>query len=117
MNYENDFYQPYYPEDLIFDEKTQKFQKLTSQEKSNEKLKKNEKNTNLFNKNGIFNENLISKMIGGNELLSSVLSLNGLNESAKNNLLMQALSNFNTNKKDNSEKKIPIDDCDYFEEI
>ncbi len=117
MNNENDVYQPYYPEDMVFDEKTQKFEKANNQEKSNEKMKKNEKNTNFFNKNGIFNENLLSKLIGGNELLSSVLSLNGLNDNTKNNLVMQALSSINTNKKDNSEKKISIDDCDYFEEV
>ncbi len=116
-NFENNSSWGYYPEDLIFDEKTQTFQKVKKSEKNAENLKKNCKNNANFAQNGLFGENMLSKMFEGNEMLSTLLKGGAMNSSAKSNLIMQALSNLNSPKKQKKEKNTIIKNDDFFEEF
>lgn len=111
----------YYPEDLVFDEKSQSFKIKNNEtlQKNEEKLQNNQ--NNIQNSvNNIFSQNLISNLLGNNEMLSNLLKGGFKAGDLKSNLLMQAL-NFAKNKSskkqsDNKEKTIiDLDDC--FEEI
>lgn len=116
-NFETNSSLGYYPEDMIFDEKTQTFQKAKKLEKNAENSHKNCKNTSNFAQNGLFGENMLSKMFEGNEMLSAFLKGGTMNGSAKNNLIMQALTNLNSPKKQKKEKSTITENDDFFEEF
>ncbi len=111
-NFENNSAWGYYPEEMQFDEKTQKFQKVNNNEKIEQNSQKNMQNSAQG-----FSQNMLSKMFEGNEIISALLKGGALNGASKNNLLMQALSNMTQPKKEKKEAKITVENQDYFEEL